>query len=413
MPIVGGYASINNALMTSSLREQPELFVGAVPNLFATPPLGEAELQVIAQIEAARQSLRVYLHEPRRWEGSLRRLLVARAIQGSNSIEGFTAALDDAAAVEAGEQPLDADDETRLALEGYRNAMTYVLQLAADQGFIYSEQLLKSLHFMMTSHDLKSRPGRWRQGVIYVRNEATGQTVYEGPDIEFVPALMAEFVESLNVETTSPAMVRAAMAHLNLLMIHPFRDGNGRMARCLQTLVLAREGVLSPVFSSVEEYLGRNTQAYYDVLAEVGGGHWQPHRDARPWLRFLLTAHLRQARTVLRRVRETERLWAELEAITKREKLPDRVIPAMYHAAMGLRVRRATYRATDRETITEKMATRDLHMLAAIGLLETRGEKRGRHYVAGAELVRVRQGIIDARDPQDLSDPFAAHVQAS
>jgi Fic family protein len=50
------------------------------------------------------------------------------------------------------------------------------------------------------------------------------------------------------------------MAHLNLVMIHPFRDGNGRMARCLQSVVLAREGVLSPVFMSVEEYLGRNTQ---------------------------------------------------------------------------------------------------------------------------------------------------------
>jgi hypothetical protein len=53
---------------------------------------------------------------------------MAKAIQGSNSIEGFKATLDDAAAVEVGEQPLDADEETRLALEGYRNAMTYVLQ---------------------------------------------------------------------------------------------------------------------------------------------------------------------------------------------------------------------------------------------------------------------------------------------
>ena len=79
-------------------------------------------------------------------------------------------------------------------------------------------------------------------------------------------------------------MIRAAMAHLNLVMIHPFRDGNGRMARCLQTLVLAREGILSPEFSSIEEYLGRNTQAYYDVLADAGAGHWQPERDARPWV---------------------------------------------------------------------------------------------------------------------------------
>ncbi len=43
---------------------------------------------------------------------------------------------------------------------------------------------------------------------------------------------------------------------LNLVLIHPFRDGNGRMARCLQTLVLAREGMVSPIFASIEEYLG-------------------------------------------------------------------------------------------------------------------------------------------------------------
>ena len=94
------------------------------------------------------------------------------------------------------------------------------------------------------------------------------------------------------------------MAHLNLVMIHPFKDGNGRMARALQTLVLAREAILAPEFSSIEEYLGRNTPAYFDVLGQVGGGKWQPERDARPWVRFVLTAHYRQALILERRPRE-------------------------------------------------------------------------------------------------------------
>ncbi len=66
------------------------------------------------------------------------------------------------------------------------------------------------------------------------------------------------------------------MAHLNLVMIHPFRDANGRMSRCLQTPVLAREQILAPQFSSIEEYLGRNTQSYYKVLGEVGAESWHP-----------------------------------------------------------------------------------------------------------------------------------------
>ncbi|MBX3314526.1 MAG: hypothetical protein KF906_09420 [Actinobacteria bacterium] len=54
-----------------------------------------------------------------------------RAVQGSNSIEGYHASVEDVIAIVEGEDPLDADDETRHAIEGYRDAMTYVLQLGS------------------------------------------------------------------------------------------------------------------------------------------------------------------------------------------------------------------------------------------------------------------------------------------
>src|SRR5438270_583138 len=91
------------------------------------------------------------------------------------------------------------------------------------------------------------------------------------------------FVRALQGSNT---IVRGAMAQLNLTMIHPFKDGNGRMARALQTLVMARGGILSPIFSSIEEWLGRNTDAYYNILGEVGQGSWNPQYDAAPWVRF-------------------------------------------------------------------------------------------------------------------------------
>ena len=109
-----------------------------------------------------------------------------------------------------------------------------------------------------------------------MRNEATGDVVYEGPDVELVPGRVGELVASVKLEDETPPLVRAATAHLNLTLIHPFSDGNGRMARCIQTLVLAREAILEPPFASIEEYLGANTPAYYDVLARVGGGAWHP-----------------------------------------------------------------------------------------------------------------------------------------
>lgn len=381
--------------------------------IFTAPELAEAELRVLGLIEDLKTRLRHQLHDPRRWAGSLRRVSLARAIQGSNSIEGYEAGLDDAVDVAAGEEPLHANEETSLALRGYRDAMRYVLQMAEDEeGFLYSAQLLKSLHFMMASYSLTNRPGRWRAGSIYVRNDEEGEVVYEGPDVDQVSTLVDELVVNLNEERgPNDPIIKAAMAHLNLVMIHPFRDGNGRMSRCLQSLVLARDGVLSPVFMSIEEYLGRNTQSYYDVLAEVGAGAWQPQRDTRPWIRYILTAHLRQARTMLRRINESERIWSELERIVSTRRLPERTIMALFDATIGLRVRNATYRSYfegGAEEITEVTATRDLKQLVEVDLLQPSGERRGRYYVARPELVSIRSTVISARSKRDDSDPFAA-----
>ena len=149
------------------------------------------------------------------------------AVQGSNSIEGYNASLDDVAAAVEGEPTLDATTETQLALAGYRDAMTYVLQVAEDPDAGVDEGVIKALHFMMLKHDLAKSPGRWRPGYIGVREEASGRIVYEAPDAEIVPDLITSMLLLLE-EDDAPALVRAAMAHLNLVMIHPFRDGNGR-----------------------------------------------------------------------------------------------------------------------------------------------------------------------------------------
>jgi Fic family protein len=279
--------------------------------------------------------------------------------------------------------------------------MTYVLQIADDPDFEHHAAVLRSLHFMMTSYDMKSHPGRWRPGAIHVKREETGETVYEGPDASLVPQLLAQLIEQLNARNDLPIMVRAAIAHLNLVMIHPFSDGNGRMARTLQSLVLAREGILDPTFSSIEEYLGRNTQSCYAVLGEVGGGAWHPEHDALPWVRFCLTAHFRQAETLLRRTQETGALAAILEAQVKRLGFHERTVAALLDAAYGHRVRNATYRkAAD---VTDAVGSRDLGALANAGLLVAQGEKRGRYYLAG-DWVRQQRAQTDL--PKIQTDPF-------
>jgi Fic family protein len=379
--------------------------------IFVTEPLDPKEVEVLAEIDQQMQDLRYATSAPRRWSGLLRRTTFARAVQGSNSIEGYNVTLEDAIAAVEGEEPLDSGSEAWLAVTGYSEAMTFVLQKVDDPYFTLSEEVLKALHFMMIKHDLTKNPGRWRSGPIFVREGPTGNQVYEGPPAESVPGLMRELTASIHRagDASVPIIVQAAMAHLNLVMIHPFSDGNGRMGRCLQTLILARSEVVSPTFSSIEEYLGRNTQAYYDVLAEVGKGSWNSERSAKPWVRFCLTAHFRQVTTLLRRTREIQRIWDQLEALVRDLRLPERSIFALADATLGLQVRNNTYRAA--ADITMTLASRDLKALVDAGLLESRGEKRGRHYRGTARLRAIRDRAGEPRHP--ILDPFEAALLGS
>jgi Fic family protein len=344
---------------------------------------------VIARITKLREELRFATSDSlNRWTRLLARTTAARAMIGTNVMEGVNVTFDEAVAAVDGEEPLSEEIQDKLAILGYWRAMTYVVQLSKDPSYVHNEGTIKSLHYMMLSHDLKVNPGRWRPGGVYVTNIPTNKVVYEGPSIEMVPNLMAELIGYLNTKQEH-ALVRASMAHLNLTMIHPFSDGNGRMARALQTMVLSREGILDPQFSSIEEYIGRHSHEYYSVLAEVGQGRWNPQNDPLPWLRFSLTAHYRQAKNLLRRLTDLGNLWTELESTVSAKGLNERVIYALADAALGIKVRNPNYK--NRVGISNQTAKSDLKVLAALALLVPEGEKRGRYYRAGEIVLALRE----------------------
>jgi len=366
------------------------------------------DCRVIEGIEEYRREMRYFLGVTRRWRGQLRRNLRARAMRGSNSIEGYDVSLDDAIALlDNDDEALDADQRTVLEVTGYRNAMAYVQQLADDPDFHMDQSLIRGLHFMMLGHDLDKSPGTYRRGPIYVRDEDRDEIVYEGPDHELVPGLMAELLDQLELQDDDggrqPIFVAAAMAHLNLVMIHPFRDGNGRMARCLQTLILSRNQILGQEFASIEEWLGRNTAAYYDVLARTGEGRWNPDRDAMSWVRFNLRAHHMQAQTVWFRLRESDSLWSRLDDMVEERGLPSRCVNGLFTAAQGLRLRRAAYQ--DGADLEYGAANRDLKAMVAAGLLVARGETRGRFYLGTASL-RDLYREVRAESRGRVVDPY-------
>jgi Fic family protein len=372
--------------------------------VYKIPTLLSEDKAVIGLINEQQVLLRYNINQnPLRWMGFLRRNTFARAIQGSNSIEGINASLDDALAIIDNEKPETVEEEAQAALLGYRNAMTYTLQIHDDPYFEYHAQTIKSVHFMMLSYDMTKSPGQWRTSDIYVVHEPTGENVYVAPDPEEVPNLMNEMVFQLNDSVDTDPMVRGAMAHLNLTMIHPFRDGNGRMARALQTLVMARGGILSPVFSSIEEWLGRNTTTYYAILGQVGQGSWHPENDALPWIRYCLRAHYQQAATLIKRNAEIGKTWKEISEIIARLGLPPRTEIALMDAAYGMSVRNSQYRTEHH--ISDVVASRDLKKLCDLEFLMPIGERRGRHYRATKTLLELRaKNRIDrkADDPYQI-----------
>jgi Fic family protein len=380
--------------------------------IYRVPTLRSIDRDVIGLINEQRQQLEYRVNRnPGRWTGFLRRNTFARALQGSNSIEGINADLAEAVAIIDNERPESLQEETVRALQGYRTAMTYIMRTFDDPFCEINAQLIRSLHYMMLNYDLTKLPGQWRTGQVFVIREETKEQVYEGPDSDSVPELISELIEQISGNDRTESIIKATLAHLNFTMIHPFKAGNGRMARALQTFVLSRNRILSPVFCSIEEWLGRNTNAYYQVLAQIGQGHWNPDHDARPWVRFCLVAHYQQAATLIKRNEEIGRVWDEIEMLTKRLGLSGRMQTALVDAAFGYRVRNNRHRQD--HDLSEVVASRDLKKLCDLDLLSPVGEKRGRYYLAAESLKAVRaksRGTSRAPDPYAILQERAQNV---
>jgi Fic family protein len=338
--------------------------------------------------------------------GPLRRFLTADAVAASNSIEGFRVSTVDAEDLMDGERDVDVSEVNREETLAYQRMMTYIQSLHDAPDFGYSKGLLNGLHWMLQGHHhTPLRPaGQWRKGSVYVTDTRDPSiAVYTAPSVDEVPGLMAELVDWLNDDDGTHPVVRAAMAHLHLVSIHPWSDGNGRMSRSLQTLVTARSGVLAPEFSSIEAWLGRpgNTWEYYRQLG-ARGATYLPDQDVSEWVRFNLVASHQQTQSVRLRLERSTRVLQQLDAFVDSVGLSGRVVSALHDVALSGRVRRSRYERS--ENLRLQQAQRDLRDLVATRVLEPVGRTRARYYVAGERFPQA--ALEEARTPFTLTDPY-------
>jgi Fic family protein len=256
--------------------------------------------------------------------------------------------------------------------------------MSSDPVFGWVDRVILDLHFDACYFQKDKEPGQYRQSGIEVTSPHGGPPAYVGPPGDEVPTLMREVVEWLDHgDLDAHVAVRAAMAHLHVASVHPFRDGNGRIARIVQSLVLAREGLMAPEFVSIEEYLGRNTEAYYATLQKVQGGTYRPERDAAPWVRFCVHAHIEQARRRLAQIAEAGTRWSFLEELANQRSWPDRLLIAL-ELSLFHGVSRASY-ATEAD-VSAPTASNDFRRLQDAGLVTQRGRGPTTRYVASERL---------------------------
>jgi Fic family protein len=312
-------------------------------------------------------------------------------VESSVSIEGFRVPPGESLAIVSEPTLPPAGDENQMAIACYAHAMGHVGVMALDPAFEWSERVILDLHFDACSFQRDRSPGLWRTGPVSVTGEA-GKVAYAGPAPDRVSGLMAEVVQWLRSgDLDAHVIVRAAMAHLHTVSVHPFRDGNGRIARIVQSLVLAREGLLSPELASIEDHLADHTREYYATLQRVQGGAYSPDRDASEWVAFCIEAHIAQARRRLEQIAAAARRWHRLETLLRERGWPDRLAIALEQSLMGGTDRARYEREAD---VSPATASNDFRRLLDARLVIQRGRARSTRYVAADEL----RWLVEAED---------------
>jgi Fic family protein len=337
--------------------------------------------ELIEELDAWKHRLDVRVL-PRAWEGRLRRDLEAEAVAASTRMEGVNVTVDEVRRILAGDRPTDVDPEDRRLVEGYRDAMSFVLRQADDPAFSWDKGLIVGLHDRVMAGRYDLGAGRLRKDhQVWVRNRLTGEDVYLPPG-EDVDALVEEAVAQLRTPEPHPA-VTAAWVHVATAAIHPFRDGNGRSARILASLAMYRGDFKLKEFTSLEEWWGRHLAEYYDLFGCLGSS-WEPGADVTPFIEGHIRAQVQQVRALDLRVQTEQQVWLAVEEAAEDVGLERRLANALWDAFLGREITAGYYRSlTD---VSPATATKDLTVAVAAGLLASEGERRGRRYFAGGKL---------------------------
>lgn len=240
-------------------------------------------LKYIGIIEACRE---VIDHAPLLpyYEKEFKKDAMIRSVHHGTHIEGNELDLNQAEKAMFGQEVVARPRDIQEVIN-YRNVIEYVDTLKVENGELrINEELIKKLHTMTVAKILApERCGVYRTTQVVVRNSLTGEVTFTPPPAVAVPIQVQELVEFITTKTdeTHPVL-KSGITHYELVRIHPFVDGNGRVARALSTYLLFVEGYDIRKFFSLEEYFDSDAASYYHSLQSVG----RNNGDLTQWLEY-------------------------------------------------------------------------------------------------------------------------------
>jgi Fic family protein len=215
-------------------------------------------------------------------------------------------------------------------------------------------------------------PGIYRKG----QNKVG---LYSPPNQGDVPPLMRAFSQWLESDNQMHPVLKAGIAHIHFVAIHPFWDGNGRTARGLATLILQRSQFHFRKLLSLEKFMADSEAQYRDAIERTLGTEFSPSYDMTPWLEFFTYVVWAHSQQLSDKLTDWHRMIEEIYQVVEDMGVTHRQTEGLAFAYRMGRMTRADY--MEITGVSPQTASRDLARLVETGALIAEGRTRSRVYL--------------------------------
>lgn len=344
-------------------------------------------LKNIGLIDAARE---VIMDAPLipAWEAKFRKEALLRTVHHGTHLEGNKLSFEEAQEVLAGEEVIARDRDIQEVIN-YRNVLKFIdtiaAQIGAGQPYILTIETILETHRLTVDKILPPDSiGKFRLRQVVVKNTKTGEISYTPPPAVEVPYLVEDLVDWVNLDESRQLhpILRAGIVHYELARVHPFVDGNGRVARALATLILFLEEYDIRKFFSLEEYFDENPMDYYLTLQAVSNQLvLDTHeRDLTPWLEYFVEGVAIELNKIKERVKHISFDAHVKDRLGEQLTLNERQMLIMEYLHKNGQMQNKDFRKIFPD-YSDDTVLRELRFLIKKGLIEKEGGTKRARYI--------------------------------